>query len=70
MSQILCLIADYTLADFGFGPDFCFSGLTALSGIAHALPSRSAPGTRPSLTYWFTQRIETPHLSAVSCTDR
>ena len=49
------------MVDFGFGPDFCFSGLTALSGIAHALPSRSAPGTRPSRTYWFTQRIETPH---------
>ena len=33
------------MVDFGFGPDFCFSGLTALSGIAHALPSRSAPST-------------------------
>ena len=58
------------MVDFGFGPDFCFSGLTALSGIAHTLPSRSAPGTRPSLTYWFTQRMDTPHLFAVSCTDK
>ena len=32
------------------------------TGIAHALPSHSAPGTRPSRTYWSTQRIETPHL--------
>jgi len=39
------------LTVFGFGPGFCLSGLTALSGIAQAMPNRSAPGTRPSLTY-------------------
>ena len=36
---------------FGLGPDLCFSGLTALSGIAQDLPSRSALGILPSNTY-------------------
>ena len=36
---------------FGLGPDLCFSGLTASSGIAQDLPSRSAPGILPSKAY-------------------
>jgi len=36
---------------FGLGPDLCFSGLTAFSGIAQDLPSRSAPGILPSNAY-------------------
>ncbi|MBR3428712.1 MAG: hypothetical protein IKG87_01305, partial [Clostridia bacterium] len=39
-------------ASFGFGPDLCFSGLTASAGIAQDLPSRSAPGILPSNAYW------------------
>ena len=72
MSQVRCLAEaeEKVIVVFGFGPDFCFTGLTALSGIAHTLPNRSAPGTRPSRTYWFTQRMDTPHLFAVSCTDK
>ena len=46
--SFLPLLSD---GSFDLGPDLCFSGLTASSGIAQDLPSRSAPGILPSNAY-------------------